>query len=217
MIEHPIFAGKKERYITYGGGPGLYGMEKAKGIAIYKEEPMDIAPLHYWIWLGKWIPYKKVKTDIKGFYSAAESSYGKGKVIIFGCHPEIPPRFNASLREYFGLSIYNIPRFVYALEGGKQENFSYNWWLIRRSIAYVCNLPFPPANELCVFINKNGREIEAYVENAEKVEFYVNGEFYFVDDKPPFKIELSEGKYIIKTIAYDKYGNYAWDEKEVEL
>ncbi|HDN96238.1 MAG TPA: hypothetical protein ENG71_04150 [Thermoplasmatales archaeon] len=216
VANHPIFAGMKERYITYGGGPGLYGMKNAKGLAVYTEEPMDVAPLHYWIWLGKWIPYKKIRTDIKGYYSCAEAKYGKGKVIIFGGHPEIPPSFNASIVEYFGLSIYNIPRFVYAWKGGEQKNYSYNWWILRRSIAYVCNLPLPPAEELYVELGINGNQIEAYAENAEKVEFYVEGELYFIDSEPPFKFNFDlQGKHVIKAIAYSSNA-YAWDEKEVE-
>ena len=174
LLEHPIFDGEKERYITYGGGPGLYGMQRAKAMAIYDEEPMEVAPLHYWIWAGKWIPYKKIKTDIKGYYSAAEITYGKGKIVVFGMHPEIPPRLNGSVEEFFGLSIYGIPRFVYAWKGGKLLNFSYNWWILRRSIAYVRDLPLPPVDEICVFVSYENGKIKAYAENADKVEFYVD-------------------------------------------
>ncbi len=81
----------KNGYVGICGGPGLYGMKKAKALAIYSEEPMEITPIHYWIWIGKWIPYKLIKTDIKGYYSAAEIKYGKGKVIIFGMHLKYLP------------------------------------------------------------------------------------------------------------------------------
>lgn len=201
LLPHPIFGGIRERYITYGGGPGLYNMEKAKGIAIYEEEPMNVAPIHYF-------PCKLIKTDIKGYYSAAETTYGNGRVIIFGMHPEIPPRLNATIKEYFGLSIYSIPRYVYRLEGGKLLNYSYNWWILRRAIAYVCNLPLPPIEELCIFLHKEENKVVAYVENAKKVEFYVDGKLYYEDKEPPYEIEVNGKR--VKAVAYGK--GYAWDE-----
>ena len=218
ILGNEIFAGEKQRYIVYGGGPGLYGTKNATPLAIYMEEASDIAPLHYWIWLGKRIPYKKIKTDIKGYYSAAEATYGKGKVVIFGMHPEIPPRFNGSIEEFFGLSIYGIPRYVYAWKGGQQANWSYNWWIVRRSIAYVCNLPLPPAEELYVYLQppQNGI-IEASVENAERVDFYIDGDFYVSLDEAPFKIKLDlTGEHVIKAIAYNGKAE-AWDERIAKL
>ncbi|HEC76063.1 MAG TPA: hypothetical protein ENI33_02245 [Thermoplasmatales archaeon] len=219
IVKNDIFAGMKERYITYGGGPGLYKMNDAKGLAKYVEEPSDVAPLHYWTWTGKWIPYKTIKTDIKGYYSSAETTYGKGKVVIFGGHPEIPPRINGSVDEFFGLSIYGIPRYVYSWVGGEQMNWSYNWWILRRTVAYVCNLPLPPPNELYVYVNppSNG-EIEAYAENAEKVEFYIDGNLFSVDYNPPFKIKYDmKGEHIIKAIAFDGNGGEAWNERIVNI
>ena len=218
LLGHEIFAGEKWRYITYGGGPGLYGMKEAKPLAIYREEPSDVAPLHYWIWLGKWIPYKKIETDIKDYYSAAEATYGKGRVVIFGMHPEIPPRFNGSVEEYFGLSIYGVPRYVYGWVGGSLSNWSYNWWILRRSVAYVCNASLPPAEELYVYIQppQNGI-IEAMAENAERVDFYIDGNFYASIDKPPFRIQPDlHGEHLIKAIAHN--GNAeAWHERKVEI
>ncbi|RLF46906.1 MAG: hypothetical protein DRN29_03950 [Thermoplasmata archaeon] len=218
ILSNEIFAGEKQRYITYGGGPGLYGMKEAIPLAIYREEPSDVATLHYWIWLGKWIPYKKIETDIKDYYSAAEAMYGKGKVVIFGMHPEIPPRFNGSVYEYFGLSIYGIPRYVYGWIGGERANWSYNWWIVRRSIAYVCSLPLPPAEELYVYLQPlQGKIVEATVENAERVDFYIDGSFYESIDEPPFRIKLDmNGKHIVKAIAYRNNAE-AWHERIVEL
>jgi len=214
--KHPLFNNETCRYITYGGGPGMYGVKKARAIALYAEEPMKIAPLHYWIWLGKWIPYKIIKTDIKGYYSILETEYGKGKVIVFGPHPEIPPRMNGSVNEFFGLSIYGIPRYVYSWEGGESFNMSYNWWILRRSIAYVCNLPFPPAEELFIYLSHQNREVKAYVENAERVEFYVDGSLAFIDENPPFKMTIDNGRHIVRAIAY-KNNAKAWDERIIEV
>ena len=218
IIRNDIFAGESDRYITYGGGPGLYGMEKARGIAKYAEEPMEIAPIHYWIWIGKWIPYKTIKTDVKGYYSAAETEYGDGTIVVFGPHPEIPPRINGSIKEFLGMTIYGIPRYVYEWTGGEQKNLSYNWWIVRRSVAYVCNLPLPPAEELCLYLYTVQKgEIEAYTENTEKVEFYVDNELVSVDYEAPFKIDIDiENHHVIKAIGYDGNGGEAWDKMVLE-
>ena len=216
ILSGPMFAGMKERYITYGGGPGMYGMKEATPLAIYAEEPSDVAPLHYWIYKhGLWVPYRNITTDIKGYFSAAERNYGKGKVVVFGNHPEIPPRFNASIEEFFGISIYGIPRYVYAWVGGAQKNWSYNWWILRRSIAYVCALPLPPVEEMYVYLQPpQNNTIEAYTENAVRVDFYIDGEFFVSDDEKPFRMNYNmTGEHVVKAIAYSPNNSYTWDER----
>ncbi|MBC7128717.1 MAG: hypothetical protein H5T45_03180 [Thermoplasmatales archaeon] len=209
---HPVFDNLSYRYITYGGGPGMYGMEKAKGIAIYADEAMEVAPLHYWIWLGKWIPYKEIKTDIKGQYSIVESEYGKGKIIVFSSHPEIPCGMNGSVYEFFGISIYGVPRYVYSWINGNNTNMSYNWWILRRAVAYTLNLPLPPMEELFIYLRYKSGEVNAYVENAEKVIFYVDGEIYAVENEPPFKISINDGKsHVIRGVAIKGKAS-VWDE-----
>ncbi|OYT60442.1 hypothetical protein B6U81_04765 [Thermoplasmatales archaeon ex4484_30] len=135
----------KSRFITYGGGPGMYPANESaneiKPIAIYLEEPMDVAPLHYWKWMGEWKISGNVTTDIKKQWAGIEARYGQGKMIIFGHHPEVPPMMNGSVTEFFGFSIYGIPRYVYKWEGGEQKSMDYNWWILRRSVAYVAGLP----------------------------------------------------------------------------
>lgn len=212
IAPHPIFENLSYRYITYGGGPGMYGMREAKGIAIYADEPMEVAPLHYWVWLGKWIPYKKIKTDIKGQYSIAETFYGNGKVIVFSSHPEIPCGMNGSVYEFFGISIYGVPRYVYSWVNGNNTNMSYNWWILRRAIAYTLSLPLPPMEELFIYLRYSSGEIIAYVENAEKVIFYVDGDLYEIKNEPPFKISINDGKmHVVKAVAL-KGNAEAWDE-----
>ena len=141
--------GEKSRLITYGGGPGMYlanesdkKLGEVKPIAVYLEEPMDVAPLHYWIWKnGEWQISGNVTTDIRGQWAGIETRYGQGKIIIFGHHPEISPMMNGSITEFFGFSIYGIPRYVYKWEGGEQTSMDYNWWILRRSVAYVADVP----------------------------------------------------------------------------
>ncbi len=129
------------RYIVYGGGPGMYpaGDADVTPIATYREEPMDVAPLHYYTWYGT--IKRPVTTDIKGQWAGVEASHGDGSLVIFGHHPEIPPMRNGSIDEFFGTTIYGVPRYVYAWQGGEQLPEDYNWWIIRRSVAHVADVP----------------------------------------------------------------------------
>jgi len=147
-----IFSGyvKDSIYITYGGGAGMYpsGEGNITPIAFFKEEPMKVAPLHYYKWNGEIAA--NVTTDIEGQIAGIEASYGNGTIIIFSPHPEIPPMMNGSIREFFGFSIYGIPRYVYAWEGGEQTDMDYNWWILRRSAAAVAAVPLedmPPIRQ----------------------------------------------------------------------
>ncbi|MFO8132418.1 MAG: BPL-N domain-containing protein [Thermoplasmatota archaeon] len=140
---HPVFQehGSTMRHIVYGGGPGMYpaGEATVTPIATYQEEPMEIAPLHYYTWRGT--VKETVVTDIAGQWAGVQASHGDGTLVIFGHHPEIPPMRNGSIQEYYGTTIYGVPRYVYAWQGGEQLPEDYNWWIIRRSAAYVAGLP----------------------------------------------------------------------------
>jgi len=141
----PIFNDHHQdwRDIVYGGGPGMYlgdrsDLAPVQPIAIYEEEPMQIAPLHYWRpTMSGWAIWKNVTTDIAGQWAGVLTSYGAGTMVLFGDHPEIPPMLNGSIDEFFGFSIYGIPRMVYQWTGGEQLPLDYNWWIIRRSIAWA--------------------------------------------------------------------------------
>jgi len=137
--------GRESIPITYGGGAGMYpagdgGADGMKPIAFFIEEPMDVALLHYWRWNGGWEIASNVTTDVKGQWAGIETTYGKGKIIIFSPHPEIPPMTNGSISEFFGLSIYGIPRYVYSWGGGEQMDEDYNWWILRRSAALAAGV-----------------------------------------------------------------------------
>ena len=137
--------GRQRMYIVYGGGAGMYpaadgGTDDMKPIAFFIEEPMEVAPLHYWRWNGGWEIASNVTTDIKGQWAGIDTTYGEGRIIIFSPHPEIPPMMNGSISEFFGLSIYGIPRYVYSWGGGEQTNEDYNWWILRRSAALAAGV-----------------------------------------------------------------------------
>lgn len=162
----PIFEGFYGSYrnIRYWGGAGMGG--DVMPIAIFAEEPCEVAPLHFWIWLGKWIPWKNITTDIKGEYAAAVTKYGDGKVILFSPHPEKDTFIDGHIEE---LPVHpELTPFTWFMYNwvGNRSNLSYNWWILRRSIAWAANARIPPASETMIYICEprnglyiNGRKI----------------------------------------------------------
>jgi hypothetical protein len=155
--ESPVFRDHQLewRNIVYGGGPGMYigdrlDLAPVQPIAVYLEEPMRIAPLHYWRpTLAGWTIWQNVTTDIAGQMAGVQTTFGEGNMVLFGNHPEIPPMLNGSIKEFFGLSIYGIPRMVYQWIGGEQLPLNYNWWIMQRSAAWtggVAETELPPIN-----------------------------------------------------------------------
>jgi len=170
--EVPIFDGFYGGYINmrYWGGPGMYNatfneplLGKVIPLAIYAEEPMEVAPLHYWKWRdGEWYPYMNVTTDIKGQFAAVASNYGEGRIVIFGPHPEKATFFDGYVRE-FPVRPYmgRFTWFIYEWTGNK-SNVSYNWWVLRRSVAWAAGLgkeEMPYASQIAACIEKPGRGI----------------------------------------------------------
>lgn len=149
---HPLFAGYplETRSLTYGGGPGMYpahAPDPCLGdlvpLAIFLEEPSTVAPLHYYCYSqGAWGIQQPIITDIQGQYAVISTQYNNSsRVILFSPHPEIPPLFDGHIKEYLGVSIYGIPRFVYGWMDGHQTASDYNWWMIRRAAAWTAHLP----------------------------------------------------------------------------
>jgi len=148
-LSHPIFYGynKSIRNIRWWGGPSLLPANinsrdfgKVSPLAVYLEEACKKAPIHFWIWLGKWIPYKNITTDLKNQYAAITTTYGKGRIVLFGPHPEYSTWHNGHVVEYktkyFG---WEGNKFVYYWEGN-ETSIDYNWWIIRRSVAWAAGL-----------------------------------------------------------------------------
>jgi len=159
---HPLFEGYpfKTRSITYGGGPGMYPahvpdpcLGDIAPLALFLEEPSTVAPLHYYFYNhSTWDIQQPIITDIQGQYAVISTQYNNSsRVILFSPHPEIPPLLDGHIEEYLGVSIYGIPRFVYAWVDGYQTASDYNWWMIRRAAAWTAHLPtahLPPVPRL---------------------------------------------------------------------
>jgi len=159
---HPLFGGYPlgTRSLTYGGGPGMYPANASDPrlgnlvpLALFSEEPSNVAPLHYYFWnQSAWGIQQPITTDIQGQYAVISTRYNNSsRVILFSPHPEIPSLFDGHIKEYLGVPIYGIPRFVYGWIGGHQTASDYNWWIIRRAAAWTAHLPathLPPVPPL---------------------------------------------------------------------
>ncbi len=229
----PIFKGFYgcNRSIRYWGGPGMY-LANSKDpkvgdvvpLAIYAEEPMEVAPLHFWRWEnGRWIPYKNVTTDIKGEYAAIATTYGKGRIVLFGPHPERETFFDGHIEEFpVWEKLSPFTWFIYNWIGNKSV-ISYNWWILRRSIAWAAGIEeMPYASETAAYIEEprygiyiNGRKIMYNENNIVIGRFSISGKvinatgFLYADEnfvgkvKDEFSIslKLSKGKHVFKLIA----------------
>ncbi len=211
--EVPIFSGFYNSYINmrYWGGPGMYEgnesddelMSKVIPLAFYAEEPSSVAPLHFWQWKnGQWIPKSNITTDIKGEYAVVACNYGEGRVILFGPHPERETFLDGYVRE-FPVRPYmgRFTWFIYEWIGNKSV-ISYNWWILRRSVAWAAGLSeeeMPYASRIAACIEKpdkgiyfNGRklmdskqhiyigriEFEGYGIECRELSLYIDGELF---------------------------------------
>ena len=146
------------RCFGWAGGPGMYAISgNVKPLLIYNEEPMQTKPINFWLfWNGEWIKLRKIKTDIKNSLAAVSTTYGKGRVVIYGVHPEYPFVFkNGTIKEHIGRMIPMGPKQMVYNYIGYLHNFSYNIWIVRRSIAWAAGLDekeLPPCDETSVWI-----------------------------------------------------------------
>lgn len=154
-MENVIFSvyANSFREITYAGGPGMYvahDPDDKLGPIIpllrYNEEPMESKPLHYWIpTLTGWKMIKRVTTNLEDRLAGVAAIYNSsGRVVLYGPHPEDRVVVNGYVREYLGRSMIN---FVFPFETyvfnyyGTQLERNYNWWIIRRSVAWAAQIP----------------------------------------------------------------------------
>ena len=236
------------RYIAYAGGPGMYNASKSDTklgpiapLLRYNEELMETKPIHYWRpTLDGWKIYKNVTTNLSGKFAGIATTYNSnGRVVLYGPHPEYPfVVINGTIEEYYGrgyMSSYALSKqYVYDYVG-YLLNFSYNVWIVRRSVAWAAQIPeedLPPISETVVWLSVNSNRLLEFVvpihigdvslttrtaNNVEKVEFYIDNELKFVDYDAPYQWlwdERSFGKHSIEVVAYDTFGNLAYDSIE---
>ena len=241
LAEHPIFEGypNDTRIIRYEGGPGIYmanGSDSLLGkvipLAYYMEEPSEKAPIHHWYKKnGKWYMDGNITTDIKGEYAAIATTYGKGRVVLFGPHPEEITMIGGHVEEFPGRTKYTLFRekYLYRWVGGNETSWGYNWWILRRSVAWICGIKdMPPIDELAVIFRYpnnfhpmlyiDGRmimpsfqniiigsmSINVFVSHAKYVEFYLDGNLIEKCYSPPYKLKIKlngEHEIMVKAVG----------------
>lgn len=234
------------RYISYAGGPGMYNaslLDTKLGPIIplltYNEELMKTKPIHYWRpTLNGWKIYSNVTTNLSGKFAGIATTYNSnGRVVLYGPHPEYPfVVINGTIKEYLGhgyMSSYLLSKqYVYNYYG-YLLNFSYNIWIVRRSVAWAAKIPeedLPPISETSIWLSADSERmfdfiIPAFIgdtsvfartsTNIKQVEFYIDNQLEFVDNSAPFEWswdDKSFGEHSIKVVAYDEFGNKVYDE-----
>ncbi len=123
---------EENRSMRYWGGPAFIegndkNLPRPNVLGRFAEEPMKKAPLH---WFATDI---LVKTDMKDLAAILATNYGNGKVILFGTHPEASTWYNGHIEE-------NLFSLTYKWIGEKTPE-NYNWWMLRRAVAWVAGVP----------------------------------------------------------------------------
>ncbi|HEX08581.1 MAG TPA: hypothetical protein ENG38_02080 [Thermoplasmatales archaeon] len=141
---NPIFKGfyGSLRSINYFGGPAFLPAHKHDRkygritvLATYATEPSEIAPIHRQPILGGGL----VKTNLEGKYAAIATTYGKGRVVLFGPHPEL---WSWRIDKVLSKNASRIEEGINAR--GKWYRWkeglpipNYNMWIVKRSIAWT--------------------------------------------------------------------------------
>ena len=112
----------------------------------YNEEPMYTKPIHYWMpTLSGWKILANVSTNLYNTLAGIATVYNSsGRVVLYGPHPEDRVVVNGVIREYLGHSMTNfiLPFNTYVFNYfGDQLEYGYNWWIIRRSVAWAAQIP----------------------------------------------------------------------------
>ena len=255
LTSHPIVGVSPDnpRTIRYEGGPGMYEgnatdplMGDIIPLAIYREEISDKAPIHFWKRVnGEWVIDRPVKTDLKGKYAAIATTYGNGRVVLFGPHPEERTVLGGHVEEFLGRNKYTLYRedYLYRWVNGTPQNWSYNWWILRRSVAWAAGMDdkhLPPIDETMIFMLEpnvwrpgvyvNGRYIMPYFvnvvvgkmnisvyTNGKEVKFYLDGKEIFDDTMPPYSCPIDAkipGKHEIMAMT-ERNGNIVYATMEI--
>jgi hypothetical protein len=170
------------------------------------------------------VPFKKIKTDIKGQYAAIATTYGEGKVVLFGPHPERKTFFDGYVEEVtVRPKLAPFTWFIYNWISNNSSIISYNWWMLRRSVAWLAGCEMPYMSEIASYIIApkngvyfNGRKIIDCKDNivighmnligasngANETLVYVNDELIHQTMKNiDLTVTLSKGYHHIRVVA----------------
>jgi hypothetical protein len=115
-------------------------------LATYAEEPMHVAPLHFWTWeRGTPVPKRPIVTDVREQYAAVAATFGAGRMVLFGPHPERATYFDGYVREFpVRPRLAPFTWFIYDWVSESRSGLDYNWWMLHRSVAWIARCPLPP-------------------------------------------------------------------------
>ena len=154
---HPIFHGygKDTRIIRWVGGPALIPEENVTVLAWYPRENIsgpngnESTKLHVWAYnvnpaepFDLWdMKSKLIETHLAGKPAAVACNYGKGKVVIFGNHPEHHVWKGGRIFEEDTGSNRMFSKGLFHWKDRQPLPDSYNWWIVRRSAAWAAGVP----------------------------------------------------------------------------
>ena len=146
---HPIFYGcNDERIIRWVGGPALIPFKNVTIIARYPLQNLSNnanTTIHAWRFkfgiIDSWdMTDDIIKTHLAGRPAALEGRYGKGIVVVFGNHPEHPVWEGGKIFEIDTNSNHLFFKGLFQWRDRKFLPQSYNWWIVRRSVAWVAGI-----------------------------------------------------------------------------
>jgi len=156
--QHPVFNEyeKEERLIRWTGGPALIPVGNVSILVWYPDENVsgvkgnESTSIHAWKFkfdlanMDFWdMEEELIETHLASKPAAIACSYGKGRVIIFGNHPEYSVWKDGRIYEIEGKNF----RFLGLFHWRDRQMLppSYNWWIVRRSVAWVAGIDeLPP-------------------------------------------------------------------------
>jgi hypothetical protein len=154
---HPIFAGYNgdSRIIRWVGGPALLPHGNVSVLARYPDENMsgpqgnESTMLHVWRFtsdvgqpLDRWDMEEQVfETHLAGKPAAVACRYGRGRVVLYGNHPEHPAWRGGRIIERDTAGDRMLTDGLFGWTGRRELPEDYNWWIVRRSIAWTAGLP----------------------------------------------------------------------------
>jgi len=165
--DHPIFKGygKDTRIIRWVGGPALIPDGNVTVLAWYPDENISgpngnrSTGVHVWKYgadfsepLDLWdMENNTIEMHLAGKPAAVACSYGEGRVVIFGNHPEHPVWSSGQIFEEDTDSNHMLSKGLFGWKDRQPLPDSYNWWIVRRSAAWAAGLPsdvLPPVGDL---------------------------------------------------------------------
>jgi len=119
------------RNIRYWGGPAFFGDESHfTPLAEYDQEPESKYPIH---WFGGSV----VDTDLKvdDGYSIINSTYGDGRLVLFGPHPELRSFYHGTANDIVENFLKTKYRFDKSLDDDTDDNLD----LLCRAVRWTCH------------------------------------------------------------------------------